>query len=172
MFIRHEIIEKNAHPAAGADPDHDRDRRPGRDRAAVHDRDHDRAGGGRAALYAARAAGRNIYVREGCYLCHSQQIRALPRRGRALRPLQPRGREHVRPPVPVGHQAHRARPGARRRQVFQRLARRASAQPARVVPESLMPRYAFLADTPLDTDDIARALRAHARASACPTPTR
>ena len=54
-------------------------------------------------------AGRNIYVREGCYLCHSQMIRAAARRGRALRPLLARSREHVRPTVPVGLQAHRTR---------------------------------------------------------------
>ncbi len=32
-------------------------------------------------------AGRNIYIREGCYACHSQMIRTLAGRGRALRPL-------------------------------------------------------------------------------------
>ena len=30
-----------------------------------------------ACLYAARIAGRNIYIREGCYACHSQIIRTL-----------------------------------------------------------------------------------------------
>ena len=75
-------------------------------------------------------AGRNIYVREGCYICHSQMIRAVARRGRALRPLLARGREHVRPSVPVGLEAHRTRSRPRRRQVFRRLASRASARPA------------------------------------------
>ena len=42
-------------------------------------------------------AGRNIYVREGCYNCHSQMVRPLTRRGRALRPLLACGRKHVRP---------------------------------------------------------------------------
>ena len=69
-------------------------------------------------------AGRNIYVREGCYLCHSPDDPAAARRGRALRPLLPRGREHVRPSVPVGLEAHRSRSGARRRQIFRRLASR------------------------------------------------
>ena len=75
-------------------------------------------------------AGRNIYVREGCYLCHSQMIRALARRGRALWPLFARRREHVRPSVPVGLQAQRPGSGAGRRQVYRRLARRASDRPA------------------------------------------
>ena len=89
--------------------------------------EHDREGRGRAALHAARA-------------CRPQHLRArgllhLPladdppaaRRGRALRPLLARRREHVRPSVPVGVEAHRARPRARRRQIFRRLASRSSA---------------------------------------------
>ncbi len=32
-------------------------------------------------------AGRDIYIREGCYNCHSQMIRLAARRGRTLRPL-------------------------------------------------------------------------------------
>src|SRR6185369_1292480 len=66
-------------------------------------------------------AGRNIYVREGCYNCHSQMIRAL-------RALLARGREHVRPAVPVGIEAHRPRPRAHRRKVFRRVASRPSAR--------------------------------------------
>ena len=74
--------------------------------------------------------GRNIYIREGCYNCHSQMIRPVPRRGRALRPLQPRRREHVRSSVPMGLEAHRpgSRPG--RREVLRRLAGCASDRPA------------------------------------------
>ncbi len=41
-------------------------------------------------------AGRNIYVREGCYNCHSQMIRPAARRGRTLRTLFSCGRKHVR----------------------------------------------------------------------------
>ena len=76
-------------------------------------------------------AGRNIYIREGCYVCHSQMIRADPRRGRALRPLQPGGRKHVRPSVPMGLEADRAGPRPRRRPLFRRLARRALDRSAR-----------------------------------------
>ena len=74
--------------------------------------------------------GRDIYVREGCYLCHSQQIRALRDEVERYGHYLARRREHVRPSVPVGLQAHRPRSGARRRQVLQRLALRASDQPA------------------------------------------
>ena len=46
-------------------------------------------------------AGRNIYVREGCYLCHSQMVR--PMRDEVEQPvLLARRREHVRSPLPVG----------------------------------------------------------------------
>ena len=103
-------------------------------------------------------AGRNIYVREGCYLCHSQQIRTLKdeveRYGHFSlaaesmydRPFQ-WGSKRIGPDLArVGgkysddwHMAHLANPQA-------------------LVPESLMPRYAFLAETPLETDDIAQRL--------------
>ena len=60
-------------------------------------------------------AGRNIYIREGCYICHSQMIRPFRDEVERYGHYSPRGREHVRPPVPVGLEAHRAGPRARRR---------------------------------------------------------
>ncbi len=104
-------------------------------------------------------AGRDIYVREGCYLCHSQQIRALKdeveRYGHYSlaaesmydHPFQ-WGSKRIGPDLArVGgkyssewHYAHLTDPEA-------------------VVPESLMPRYAFLAETPLRQDRIAAKMR-------------
>jgi cytochrome c oxidase cbb3-type subunit II len=104
--------------------------------------------------------GRDIYVREGCYVCHSQQVRALrdevERYGHFSlaaesmydHPFQ-WGSKRIGPDLArVGgkysndwHYAHLINPQS-------------------VVPESLMPRYAFLADTPLEADDIAARLRA------------
>ena len=95
-------------------------------------------------------AGRNIYVREGCYLCHSQQIRTLKdeveRYGHYSlaaesmydRPFQ-WGSKRIGPDLArVGgkysndwHYAHLKYPQG-------------------LVPESLMPRFAFLAETPLN----------------------
>ncbi len=95
-------------------------------------------------------AGRNIYVREGCYVCHSQQIRTLKdeveRYGHYSlaaesmydRPFQ-WGSKRIGPDLArVGgkysndwHYGHLRHPQA-------------------LVPESLMPRYAFLAETRLD----------------------
>ncbi len=76
-------------------------------------------------------AGRDIYVREGCYLCHSQMIRTLVRRCVAVRGLLEAGRKHLRSSVPMGIEAHRAGPGARRGQVPEPLAFQPHAEPAR-----------------------------------------
>jgi cytochrome c oxidase cbb3-type subunit 2 len=100
-------------------------------------------------------AGRDIYVREGCYLCHSQQIRALKdeveRYGHYSlaaesmydHPFQ-WGSKRIGPDLArVGgkyssdwHYAHLSNPQA-------------------LVPESLMPRYAFLAEQNLKYGHIA-----------------
>ena len=100
----------------------------GRDRAAVLSQEHDREGRRRAALYAARARRPQHLRARGLLQLPLADDPAAARRGRALRTLLARGREHVRPAVPVGHQAHRARSRPRRRQVFRRLASRPSAR--------------------------------------------
>jgi len=106
-------------------------------------------------------AGRNIYIREGCYLCHSQQIRPLrdevERYGHYSlaaesmydHPFQ-WGSERTGPDLArVGgkysndwHYAHLV-------------------DPRDVVPESIMPPYAFLARRTLDSGDIADHLKAN-----------
>jgi len=105
--------------------------------------------------------GRNIYVREGCYVCHSQQIRAfkdeveryghysLAAESMYDHPFQ-WGSKRTGPDLArVGgkysndwHVAHMIDPRA-------------------VVPESIMPPYAFLATRPLKYDDIAEHLKAN-----------
>jgi cytochrome c oxidase cbb3-type subunit II len=104
--------------------------------------------------------GRDIYVREGCYLCHSQQIRALKdeveRYGHYSLAAESEydhpfqwGSKRIGPDLArVGgkyssdwHYAHLTNPQA-------------------LVPESLMPRYAFLAETPLDTRQTAAKMKA------------
>src|ERR1044072_4460361 len=45
-------------------------------------------------------AGRDIYIREGCYVCHSQMIRSLPGQGGGPTPRThppPRHRRHTHP---------------------------------------------------------------------------
>ncbi len=107
-------------------------------------------------------AGRNIYVREGCYVCHSQQIRpfrdeverygnySLAAESMYDRPFQ-WGSKRTGPDLArVGgrysddwHVAHLIEPRA-------------------VVPESVMPGYGFLATTTLDADNIADHLKVQA----------
>ncbi len=104
-------------------------------------------------------AGRNIYIREGCYLCHSQMIRpfrdeveryghySLAAESMYDHPFQ-WGSKRTGPDLArVGgkysddwHVAHLI-------------------NPRDVVPESVMPPYAFMATTPLGYPDIADHLR-------------
>jgi cytochrome c oxidase cbb3-type subunit II len=103
--------------------------------------------------------GRDIYVREGCYVCHSQQVRALrdevERYGHFSlaaesmydHPFQ-WGSKRIGPDLArVGgkyssdwHYAHLVNPQS-------------------LVPESLMPHYAFLSERPVRSADIAARLR-------------
>jgi len=106
-------------------------------------------------------AGRDVYVREGCYNCHSQQIRALKdeveRYGHYSlaaesmydRPFQWGSKRNGPDLARVGgrysndwHYAHLVHPQA-------------------LVPESLMPRYAFLATRAVDAARVARRIRAN-----------
>ena len=105
-------------------------------------------------------AGRDIYVREGCYLCHSQMIRpfrdeveryghySLAAESMYDHPFQ-WGSKRTGPDL--------ARVGLRYSDAWhvQHLK-----DPRSVVPESIMPTYAFLADTDLDNRDMKAALEA------------
>ena len=72
-------------------------------------------------------AGRNIYIREGCYACHSQMIRTLrdevERYGPYSWPSNP-----IRPSHALGLQADGPGPRSHRRQIFRFLACRPSDQ--------------------------------------------
>ncbi len=63
-------------------------------------------------------AGRNIYVREGCYLCHSQMIRPMRDEVERYGHYSLAAEVDVRPSLPVGVEADRPGPGARRRALF------------------------------------------------------
>ncbi|MCJ8159753.1 cytochrome-c oxidase, cbb3-type subunit II [Sphingomonas sp. LaA6.9] len=105
-------------------------------------------------------AGRNIYVREGCYNCHSQMIRpfrdeveryghySLAAESMYDHPFQ-WGSKRTGPDL--------ARVGGRYSDEWhvQHLK-----DPRAVVPESIMPPYAFLAERDLKTGDMAQHLRA------------
>ena len=130
LWQRHMHPGAQLHPAPARHSHRHRDRRTGRGRAAVLSAQHDRDRAGHAALYAARARRpQHLRARGLLSLPLADDPRAA-RRGRALRSLLARRREHVRSSVPVGLQAQRPGSGARRRQVFRRLAPRPFAGPA------------------------------------------
>jgi cytochrome c oxidase cbb3-type subunit 2 len=106
------------------------------------------------------AAGRNIYIREGCYACHSQMIRTLrdevERYGHYSLAVESKydhpmlwGSKRTGPDLArVGekysdewHVAHLI-------------------NPRHLIPESVMPAYAWLNRTSLRTDDLSNHLRA------------
>ena len=106
-------------------------------------------------------AGRDIYVREGCYVCHSQMIRpfrdeveryghySLAAESMYDHPFQ-WGSKRTGPDL--------ARVGGRYSDAWhvQHLI-----DPRSVVPESIMPPYSFLLTTPLDFDRIGDHLKAN-----------
>ena len=105
-------------------------------------------------------AGRNIYMREGCYTCHSQMIRpfrdeveryghySLAAESMYDHPFQ-WGSKRTGPDL--------ARVGGRYSDEWHKAH---LIDPRSVVPESIMPPYAFLADRDLDTGDMANHLTA------------
>ncbi|MEM6623563.1 MAG: cytochrome-c oxidase, cbb3-type subunit II [Pseudomonadota bacterium] len=105
--------------------------------------------------------GRQIYIREGCYVCHSQMIRpmrdeveryghySLAAESMYDRPFQ-WGSKRTGPDL--------ARVGGRYSDAWHVLHMNA---PRDLVPESIMPAYPWLAETPLDVADIAAHLKAN-----------
>jgi cytochrome c oxidase cbb3-type subunit II len=104
-------------------------------------------------------AGRNIYVREGCYLCHSQMIR--PFRDEAER----YGHYSLAAESMYDHpfQWGSKRTGPDLARVGGKYSNAWHAahliNPRSVVPESVMPGYPFMAKTDLDYADIADHMR-------------
>lgn len=95
-------------------------------------------------------AGRNIYVREGCYLCHSQQIRPLRDEVERYGPYSLAAESMYDHPFQWGSKRtgpDLARVGGKYSDAWQA---RHLADPRSLVPESVMPAYSFLAATPLD----------------------
>jgi cytochrome c oxidase cbb3-type subunit 2 len=108
---------------------------------------------------ALRLAGKDIYVREGCYLCHSQMVRTLRFETQRYgdfsvaadsvydRPFQ-WGSKRTGPDL--------ARIGGRYTDAWQRQHLLA---PRTLVPESNMPNYPWLANATLDGSDIQARMR-------------
>ncbi len=103
--------------------------------------------------------GRDIYVREGCYLCHSQQIRALRDEVERYGHFSLAAESMYDHPFQWGSKRigpDLARVGGKYSSEWH-YAHLTNAQS--VVPESLMPHYAFLAETPIDPGDVVARLR-------------
>ncbi|MEZ5871213.1 MAG: cytochrome-c oxidase, cbb3-type subunit II [Nitratireductor sp.] len=94
-------------------------------------------------------AGRNIYVREGCYLCHSQMIRPFRDEVERYGHYSLAAESMYDHPFQWGSK----RTGPDLARVGDRYSNEWHVQhliePRSVVPESIMPSYAFLATTPL-----------------------
>lgn len=97
-------------------------------------------------------AGRNIYIREGCYVCHSQMIRPLRDEVERYGPYSLAAESVYDHPFQWGSKRtgpDLARVGARYSDEWHvdHLT-----DPRSVVPESIMPKYGFLLDKRLDGD--------------------
>jgi cytochrome c oxidase cbb3-type subunit II len=105
-------------------------------------------------------AGRNIYIREGCYACHSQMIRTLRDEVERYGPYSLAVESKYDHPMLWGSKRtgpDLARIGGKYSDEWQV---RHLIDPREVVPESVMPSYAFLMRTDLRTDDLSNHLKA------------
>jgi cytochrome c oxidase cbb3-type subunit 2 len=105
-------------------------------------------------------AGRNIYVREGCYLCHSQMIRAFKDEVERYGHYSLAAESMYDHPFQWGSK----RTGPDLARVGGKYSNDWHVQhlvnPRALVPESVMPAYPFLAGRALDARDVGRHLRA------------
>ena len=106
-----------------------------------------------------RLAGRDLYVREGCYLCHSQMIRALRAETQRYGQYSVAAESVYDRPFQWGSKRtgpDLARVGGKYSDGWQRLH---LVNPRAVVPESNMPAYRWLESAMLDGNDIAARMR-------------
>lgn len=109
---------------------------------------------------AVRLMGRDLYIREGCVGCHSQQIRMLRAEVQRYGPYSVAGESVFDHPFLWGSKRtgpDLARIGERYSDEWHRIHLR---NPRAVVPESNMPGYPWLAVNPLQSDDIGDRMRA------------
>jgi cytochrome c oxidase cbb3-type subunit II len=107
-----------------------------------------------------RLAGRDIYLREGCYNCHSQMVRPFRAETERYGHYSVAGEYVYDHPFQwgskrTGPDLHRV--GGRYSDEWHRLHFR---NPRDVVPESNMPAYPWLAETPADANTIQAKMRA------------
>lgn len=106
-------------------------------------------------------AGRNIYIREGCYVCHSQMVRPLRDEVERYGPYSLAAESMYDRPFQWGSKRtgpDLARVGGKYSDEWHNTHLQ---DPRSVVPQSIMPPYVFLADAKLEIDDIAAHLAAN-----------
>ena len=99
-----------------------------------------------------RLAGRDVYVREGCYTCHSQMIRPFRSETERYGPYTTAGETVYDRPFQFGSKRtgpDLARVGGRYSDDWHRLH---LIDPRALVPESNMPAFPWLAETLVDAD--------------------
>ncbi len=106
--------------------------------------------------------GREIYVREGCYVCHSQQIRPMRDEVERYGHYSLAAESQYDHPFQWGSKRtgpDLARVGGRYSDAwhYDHLL-----NPQAVVPESIMPSYAFLADTVITGERVGNLMATHA----------
>ena len=105
--------------------------------------------------------GRNIYIREGCYLCHSQQIRPLRDEVERYGHYSLAAESMYDHPFQWGSKRtgpDLARVGGKYSDEWHR---QHMIDPRSLVPESVMPPYKFLAENVLDVEHIEADLKAN-----------
>jgi cytochrome c oxidase cbb3-type subunit 2 len=106
-------------------------------------------------------AGRNIYIREGCYTCHSQMIRPFRDEVERYGHYSLAAESMYDHPFQWGSK----RTGPDLARVGDRYSNEWHVQhliePRSVVPESVMPSYAFLKETPLQVTNVTLDLKAN-----------
>jgi len=105
-----------------------------------------------------RLAGRDVYVREGCYLCHSQMIRPFRAETERYGHYSVAGEFVYDRPFQWGSKRtgpDLARVGGRYSDEWHRVHLN---NPRDVVPESIMPGYPWLETTPADASTIQKRL--------------
>ncbi|HSD71095.1 MAG TPA: cytochrome-c oxidase, cbb3-type subunit II [Woeseiaceae bacterium] len=109
---------------------------------------------------ALQLAGRDIYVREGCYGCHSQQIRPFRSETERYGPYSVAGEFVYDRPFQFGSKRtgpDLARVGKRYSDEWHRIH---LMQPKELVPDSNMPAYPWLASAQVDGELVSRKMRA------------
>jgi cytochrome c oxidase cbb3-type subunit 2 len=107
-------------------------------------------------------AGRDIYVREGCYVCHSQMIRPFRDEVERYGHYSLAAESMYDHPFQWGSK----RTGPDLARVGGRYSNEWHVEhltdPRSLVPESIMPKYGFLANTEVDADNIGAHVQANA----------